>query len=319
MSKNHLIRTLVPYAGLLGALGLLILVFSYLSKNFLQAATFASIANQIPDLMLLSIGMTLILVVRGIDLSVGSLLALASTTMGVLMVKHEMGLFLSLLIACTLTTLCGAFSGFVSVWFRIPSFIVTLGMLEGARGMSKVITESRSQFIGSRIEWFGESIAGLGVSPAFLFALAIVGVGQFVLMRTVYGRYLIAIGTNEEAVRMAGIKTWPYTMSVFALSGLLCGIAGWAQTARLATADPNAGVGIELTAIAACVIGGTSLLGGRGTVVGTFLGVLIMQVLQRGLAQMGVDDAQKQIITGVVIVVAVLIDALRSRWEASSR
>lgn len=153
------------------------------------------------------------------------------------------------------------------------------------------------------------------LSPAFLLAIAAVAVGQFLLVRTVFGRYCVAIGTNEEAVRMSGIRTAPYSIAVFAISGLLCGMAGLAQTSRLSSADPNAGIGIELSAIAACVIGGTSLMGGRGSVVSSFIGVLIIAVLQTGLAQVGVSDANKQIITGAVIVVAVLLDAIRTRWR----
>jgi ribose transport system permease protein len=130
----------------------------------------------------------------------------------------------------------------------------------------------------------------------------------------VIGRYWIAIGTNAEAVRMSGIRTAGYSIAAFALSGFFCGLAGLSLTSRLSSADPNAAIGMELSAIAACVIGGTSLMGGRGSVIGSFLGVLIIAVLQTGLAQLGVSDANKQIITGGVIVLAVLLDALRSRW-----
>ena len=137
------------------------------------------------------------------------------------------------------------------------------------------------------------------------------------LRRTVFGRHLVAIGTNEEAVRMSGIKTAPYAITVFAISGLLSGAAGLMQTSRLSTADPNAAIGIELAAIAACVIGGTSLMGGRGSVINSFLGVLIIAVLQTGLAQVGASDATKQIITGGVIIAAVLLDQARSRWSGA--
>jgi ribose transport system permease protein len=210
---------------------------------------------------------------------------------------------------------CGLFNGVVSVGARIPSFIVTLGMLEIARGATKVVTNSQTKYIGSAVESIGEPIAGLQVSPAFLIAIAAVVIGEFVLTRTVFGRYLVAIGTNEEAVRMSGIRSAPYSIAVFAISGMLCGMAGLTQASRLSSADPNAAIGIELSAIAACVIGGTSLMGGRGSVINSFLGVLIIAVLQTGLAQIGVSDPTKQIITGSVIVAAVLLDAIRSRWS----
>lgn len=314
MKPNPFLSAILPYIGLIVALVVLITTFSLLSDSFLQRSTFVSIANQIPDLTFIAIGMTFVLIAKGIDLSVGSLMALGAAILGSLLVKQNVALPIAILIAVLVTTLCGLLSGIIAVGLRIPSFIVTLGMLEIGRGLTKVITESKSIFIGSRIEWFAEPVSMIGLSPAFLAALTAVIASQFLLSQTVYGKYLIAMGTNEEAVRMSGIRTWPYLVSVFAISGGLCALGGWSLTSRLATVDPNAAVGLELSAIAACVIGGTSLMGGRGTVIGTFLGVIIMQVLQRGLAQMGVDDANKQIITGFVIVVAVLVDAMRHRF-----
>ena len=316
MKPNRIFSILVPYASLIIALISLVALFSLLSDSFFQRTTFLSIANQIPDLTFIAIGMTFVLLVKGIDLSVGSLTALGAAILGSLLVERNISLPAAILIAAMATTLCGLLSGIICVGCRIPSFIVTLGMLEIARGFTKVITESKSIFIGSKIEWFSEPISPIGLSPAFLVALTAVVLAQFVLVKTVYGKYLIAIGTNEEAVRMSGIRTWPYLVSVFGLSGGFCALGGWSLTSRLATVDPNAAIGLELSAIAACVIGGTSMMGGRGTVIGTFLGVIIMQVLQRGLAQVGVDDANKQIITGIVIVVAVLIDALRRVFKA---
>lgn len=310
---NQWLKQALPYLGLALALILITVVFSFLSKNFFQLSTLTTIANQIPELTFVAIGMTLVLVIRGIDLSVGSLLALASAIIGVMMVKYQWSLVSSLLVALLATLICGTISGALTTLLRIPSFIVTLGMLEIARGGTKLITNSQTVYIGQRVEWFGEPIQGIGVSPAFLAAAVAVLVAQLLLIQTVFGRYCVAIGTNAEVVRMSGIRTWPYTITVFSISGLCCAFAAWAQLGRMPTSDPNAAVGLELSAIAACVIGGTSLMGGRGTVIGTFLGVLIIQTLQTGLAQIGVRDENKQIITGAVIILAVSIDALRSR------
>ena len=316
--RTQLTSVIIQYAGLLGVLVALVMAFSFGSENFFQTATLVSIANQIPDLTFVAVGMTLVLVVAGIDLSVGSVLALSSAMLGMLMVDQKWPLWAAI-IPCLLTgTLCGFLNGFVSIQFKLPSFIVTLGMLEIARGTTKVVTNSQTKYIGSAVEVLGEPLAGILLSPMFLLALVCVALGQFLLTRTVFGRYCIAIGTNEEAVRMSGIRTAPYSIAVFAISGLLCGFAGLAQTSRLSSADPNAAIGIELSAIAACVIGGTSLMGGRGSVLSSFIGVLIIAVLQTGLAQLGVSDANKQIITGIVIVVAVLIDKLRNKWGSNS-
>lgn len=302
------------YAGLVGVLGILVAVFSLSSKNFFQLATLISIANQIPDLTLVAVGMTLVLVVGGIDLSVGSVLALSSAVMGTFIVDFHWPLVASIPMAMLIGALCGLINGSISIGAKIPSFIVTLGMLEIARGATKTITNSQTKYIGSVIEPIGEPLPWLMLSPAFLVALGAVVLGELLLTRTVFGRYCIAIGTNAEAVRMSGIRAAPYSISVFVLCGLLCGLAGVTQAARLAAVDPNAAMGIELSAIAACVIGGTSLMGGRGSVISSFFGVLIIAVLQTGLAQLGVSDANKQIITGVVIILAVLMDALRSRF-----
>lgn len=314
VSPSRLPSSVVQYGGMAAALIALIVIFSLASPTFASAKTAASIANQIPDLTVVAVGMTLVLIVGGIDLSVGSLLALSAAVMGVALTQWHWPLAAAIPLGLAVGGMAGLINGTISVWARIPSFIVTLGMLEAARGGAYLATDSQTAYIGSTVEWIGAPIPGLALSPAVLMALAVVIVGQVVLTRTVFGRHLIAIGTNAEAVRMAGIRTAPYAIAVFALSGLLCGLAAVMQTARLSTADPNAAVGFELSAIAACVIGGTSLMGGRGSVIATCFGVLIIAVLQTGLANVGASEPLKRVITGGVIVAAVLLDALRQRW-----
>lgn len=313
---NTRLQFLLQYTALIIVLVLLVLGFSLGSKNFFTPATLISIANQIPDLTLVTIGMTMVLIIGGIDLGVGSVMALSSAILCVLCVTWHWPLAVAIPVSLIVASLCGWFNGLISIGCGIPSFIVTLGMLEIARGATKLVTDSQTIYIGSRIEWLGEPLPRIFLSPACLMSLALVLLFQFILQRTVYGRYLIAIGTNVETVRMSGIRTGFYSISVFVISGLMCGLAGLIQTSRLSSADPNGAMGIELSAIAACVIGGTSLQGGRGTIIGAFLGVLIISVLQSGLAQMGVSDALKQIITGSVIVIAVLQDALKTRWKS---
>ena len=309
-------RVLAERAGLAGALLLLILVFGSLSSSFLSTRTLVSIANQIPDLTVIAVGLTLVLISGGIDLSVGSVLALCSAVVGVMMVDAGLSIGSAAVIALAAGAICGLVSGSITVLAGLPSFIVTLGMLEVARGGAYLITDSQTKYIGSSVEMMAASLPILRVSPSFFVAVAVVVLAQVLLTRTVFGRYLIAIGTNENAVRMSGIDTRPYRMAVFVISGALCGLGAVMQTSRLATADPNAAIGLELSAIAAAVIGGTSLMGGRGSVVNTFFGVLIIAVLQTGLASVGASEPIKRVITGSVIVVAALLDVWRSHWQS---
>jgi len=241
-------------------------------------------------------------------------LGLAGAVLGAAL--GPLGLSLPAGLLATLLTglLCGALNGALSVYVRLPSFIVTLGMMEIARGTAYTVSRSQTAYLGARVEWIAETTV-LGLSPATLVALAAAAVGQIVLSRTLFGRYVVAIGTNEEAVRLSGIDPRPIKWIVFAASGLLAGLAAVVHTARLASADPNAGSGLELQAIAAVVIGGTSLMGGRGSVVRSLFGVVIIAVLGTGLAQMGAAEPVKRLITGCVIVAAVVIDRYRNRSQ----
>ncbi|TWU19452.1 ABC transporter permease [Allorhodopirellula heiligendammensis] len=307
--------TMLQYGGLVGVLVILIVFFSLQSQSFFQPSTAILIANQIPELTLIAVGMTLVLVIGQIDLSVGSVMALSAAVLGTLMSNHDWPLWAAIP-ACLVTGgVCGLLTGTISVWFRVPSFIVSLGMLEIARGATRRILDSNTLSIGRDIAVVSEPIDSLRLSPIFLVALISVVAAQLLLTQTVFGRFCVAIGTNEEAVRMSGIRTKPYAIGVFVISGVLCALAGLAPTSLMEAADPGAGIGIELAAIAACVIGGTSLMGGRGNAISTLLGVLIIAVLQTGLSRMSVDDENKQIVTGTVIIAAVLLDTLRQNWN----
>lgn len=307
-------RGLSSYLGLIGALLAMIVLFSFLSDHFLSMDTFSTIANQIPDLMVMSVGMTLVLIIAGIDLSVGSLLALAAAVVSVTFLNLHWNPWLAALSGVALATLVGSLTGFVTVFWRIPSFIVSLGMLEMARGAAYQLTDSRTAYVGSVFDYLADPII-LGISPSFVIAAIVTLLGHLILTRTIFGRHLIGIGTNEEAVRLSGINPAPYKIAVFALMGGLSGLASLFQVARLEAADPNGGVGMELQVIAAVVIGGTSLMGGRGSVICTFLGALIISVLAAGLAQIGASEPTKRVITGAVIIVAVILDTYRSQRQ----
>lgn len=289
----------------------LLLLFGLFSHNFLTVGTFNALANRIPTLTVVAAGMTLVLVIGGIDLSVGSVLGLAGAVLGVAIVDWHWPLWAGAALCLGVASLAGSLNGLISVGLGIPSFIVTLGMLEIARGLAYLTTDSRTKYIGAPVEPLSRSLPGLGCSPAFLVALAVVALSQVVLSRNLWGRQLIAIGTNEQAVRLAGIDPRLPKISVFVLVGFLTGLGAVFYTSRLGSSDPNAGVGLELSAIAAVVIGGTSLMGGRGSVVNSFIGVLIIATLEAGLAQIGASEPVKRVITGLVIVLAVILDAWR--------
>ena len=298
---------------ILAALVLLIIGFGLAADNFFSVVTLTTILNQLPALTTLTVGMTFVLIVAGIDLSVGSVLGFSATVVGVAAVGYGLPLPLACAAGVLAGLACGLVNGALVSRFALPSFIVTLGMLEMARGLAYQASNSQTMYIGASIQSIALPLPGIGLSGALLFALGLVVAGQFVLTRTVFGRHLVAIGTNEEAARMSGIDSRPYRLAVLGLSGMLAGVAGIFNAAYLGSADPNAGFGMELAAIAAAVIGGTSLMGGRGPVIGAFAGVLIIAILQNGLAQVGATEPTKRIITGAVIVIAVLVDRWRAR------
>lgn len=312
-SKTALWRSvLLQYASLLAALLVLVIAFSLKTEHFLSVTTLRTIANQIPDAVLLATGMTFVMIVGGIDLSVGSVMALSGALLGVCLAQWHWPLLPSILFCLLAGAACGLANGLVSVKWKLPSFIVTLGMLEIARGATYLVTKSQTVYIGASVERISSASLG-GISLPFACAVFAVIAAHIALTKMLWGRYAMAVGANEEAVRYSGINPRPIKISVFVLSGLLAACAAVLQCARLSSADPNAGAGAELQAIAACVIGGTSLLGGRGSVINSFFGVLLIAVLGAGLAQIGAQEPTRRLITGCVILAAVILDVYRSR------
>jgi len=313
--KNRIVDIsafVTDYLGMSLALAGLVIFFGVKADNFFTLTTFRTIANQVPDITIVAVGMTFVLIIAGIDLSVGSVMALAGAVLGLCLIELNFPLLPAIGACLLIGVLCGALNGLVVIGWRLPAFIVTLGMLEIARGAAYLVTDSRTIYIGGPVEVITETSI-LGLSLPFIIAVLIVATGQFVLSRSVFGRYLIAIGTNEEAVRLSGIDPRPLKLAVFVLCGFLTSVAAVIHTARLSSANPNAGYGLELQAIAAVVIGGTSLMGGRGSVISSFFGVLIIAVLGTGLAQIGAQESTKRLITGCVIVAAVILDHYRHR------
>lgn len=306
-------RSLTDLAAMALILGALVLLFGSLSDHFLSARTFSTVANRIPTLAVVAAGMTLVLMVRGIDLSVGSIMALAGAVCGLLVSTWGWPFAAAAGVAIVTGALAGALNGVLSVGLNVPSFIVTLGSMEALRGLAYLVTDSQTKYLGPSVEPLSSPLWTAGVSLAFVLALLIVIKGQVILSHAVPGRHLIAVGSNEEAAHLSGIDPRPLKFWVFTASGALAGLGAVFYVSRLGAADPNAGSGLELAAIAAAVIGGTSLAGGRGSMVRTLFGVLIIATLEAGLAQVGVSEPLKRVVTGAVIILAVIADAWRTR------
>ena len=314
--KVSALWVLANYVGMVLVLLALVAYFSLRSRFFFTPRTFSTIANQIPGLTVMAVGMTYVLMIAGIDLSVGSVLALSGILVSLAMVDWGWSLLPAILLGLACGLACGVLNGLIVVTWSIPSFIVTLGMLEMARGASYLFSGSRTKYIGAQVAGLSAPLVG-GVSLSFLIALAVVVAAQLILSYSVFGRFMVGVGTNETTMRLSGINTRPTKVAVFSISGLMAGVGALFHISRLQAADPNAGSGLELQVIAAVVIGGTSLMGGRGSVINTFVGVLIISVLTSGLAQIGASEPTKRLISGLVIVVAVIIDMYRNRLQAS--
>ena len=310
------------------ALALMVFVLSLLSDRFLTPDNGWNILRQISVNLCLSVGMTLVILSGGIDLSVGAILGLAgAVAAGVL--KHGLAvpgtdLWLefttsgAILVGIAVGGAAGWANGFAITRFSLPPFVATLGMLSIARGLTMLWTG------GFPITGLGDSFGHLGTGallgmplPVWIM-LALTGVFIVVTQRTRFGRHLYAVGGNERAARLTGLSVSRIKIAVYTLAGALAGVAGLIVTARLDSAQPNAGLGYELDAIAAVVIGGTSLSGGRGSVAGTVLGCLIIGVLNNGLFLLNVSPFWQQVIKGVVILIAVALDKMSSKERDTS-
>ncbi len=305
------------------ALALMVLALSLLSDRFLTVDNGWNILRQISVNLCLSIGMTLVILSGGIDLSVGAILALSGAlAAGLLKIGIEIpgtDILLqvtpsgAILIGLAAGAAAGWINGFAITRFKLPPFVATLGMFSIARGLTMLWTG------GFPITGLGDAFGRLGTgvflgmpTPVWIM-LALTGVFIVVTKRTRFGRHLYAVGGNVRAARLTGLNVSRITIAVYSLAGALAGVAGLIVTARLDSAQPNAGLGYELDSIAAVVIGGTSLSGGRGSVAGTVLGCLIIGVLNNGLFLLNVSPFWQQVIKGVVILLAVALDKANAR------
>lgn len=321
---------LLEYYGIFLALIAEVIIFTLFSDRFLTYHNQINVLRQSSINAIIAVGMTFVILSAGIDLSVGSVVALSGVISASLLKMPGMPVWVALMMAVlggfVVGAVSGAFSGLVIVRFRIPPFIATLAMMTILRGLAFIYTSGRPiwglprifDFVG-RGHLFSTVLTSIHPSlhNAIPFPVVLMAVVFFlayvVLNHTIFGRYVYAIGGNEEAARLSGVRTGRIKLLVYTLSGVTAAISGLILASRLGSGQPNSGIMFELDAIAAVVVGGTSLKGGRGTILGTLIGVLIIGELNNGLNLVGVQSYMQKVILGLVILLAVLLDHFKKR------
>ncbi len=304
-----------------GSLIALVLIFSFLSENFRTLSNMINILQATSVIGVLAVSATIVIITGGIDLSVGTAMTFTAVTAGMLLTWLGLPIPLGVIGAILMGALTGLASGFFITKMRIPPFIATLGMMLVLKGLSLIFTGTKPIYFNDSpgfTEIASGSLVGLLV-PAFplpngvLILFAVAAIVGWILNRTALGRYTYAVGSNEEATRLSGVNIDAWKMGIYALAGAVTGVAGILIASRLNSAQPALGQGYELEAIAAVVIGGTSLTGGRGTILGTIIGALIMSVLTNGLRILSVAPEWQIVATGFIIIGAVYADMLRKK------
>lgn len=307
---SHYGRQFGTLAGLFG----LCAVLWILTPHFLTISNLLNVAQQTAINAVIAVGLTFVIISGGIDLSVGSLVAFSGVVLAYLL-QQQVPIPLAMAGSLAAGLACGLVNGLLITFGRLPPFIATLGMMSVARGGALLFTDGRP------ISGFSDSFRWLATGELFFVPVPVVvmivvyAIAHFVLHRTKFGRYAYAIGGNEEAALLSGVRVRFYKTLVYGTSGLLSALAASVLTARLNSAQPIAGINYELDAIAATVIGGTSLMGGQGSVIGTLIGALIMGVLRNGLNLLGVSSFIQQVVIGAVIILAVLMDTAFKRQK----
>ncbi|WP_445681199.1 ABC transporter permease [Radicibacter daui] len=315
--KGSAHQKLLAFASLI----VLVIGFSLASPNFFQVDNILSILQATSVNGVLAVGVTMVIITGGIDLSIGTMMTFCAVVSGMVLTWLGLPLILGVIAGMAAGAACGLVSGTLIAKAKIPPFIATLGMMLVLKGLSLILTGTKPIYFNntdgytdiSQGSLIGDLLPVFPLPNGVLILFIVAAIVAWVLSRTVLGRYTFALGSNEEAVRLSGVNTDAWKMGIYALAGSICGIAGILISSRLNSAQPALGLGYELEAIAAVVIGGTSLSGGRGTVLGTLIGALIMSVLTNGLRILSVAPEWQTVVTGVIIIAAVYADQMRRR------
>lgn len=300
--------------GVVGALAAVFVIFTVLEPSFIELGNLGEIVVQSSIIAVVALGVTLVIVTGGIDLSVGSTVGVVSVVCAVNL--PAWGTPLTIVLGLALGAVLGLFNGFFTAYLNLQSFIVTLATLNLYRGFAFLYTDGRPIFgldLGFRTVFAG-SIAG--VQSPIILLVVVTAVCWLILNNTRLGTYLRAVGSNADAARKSGVRVRPARVAAFALSGVLCAVAALMLMARVGAAEPITGTGFELTAIAAVVVGGTSLNGGRASILGTILGAILLGSIRTGLTLLNVNPYVQYVVTGAIILIAVLVDRFLSRKQA---
>ncbi len=310
-SPRENFQALMRTVGMLPVLILLMIGFGLIADSFFSVQNFSIIAQQASINIVLAAGMTFVILTGGIDLSVGSILAAAAVVALIVSGVPDIGM-LGIVAALLAGLIFGLINGGLIAFLKLPPFIVTLGSLTAVRGIARLIGDDKTVFNPDLPFAFIGNDSVLGVPWLVIIAALVILVSWFILRRTVLGLHIYSVGSNPEAARLSGIKVWKILLFVYAMSGLLSGLGAVMTSSRLMAANGlQLGQSYELDAIAAVILGGTSFVGGVGTIVGTLIGALIIAVLTNGLVLVGVSDIWQYIIKGLVIIGAVALDRYR--------
>ena len=304
-----------------GALIVLAIGFSLASPYFRTFDNFVGILLATAVNGVLALGVTFVIITGGIDLSVGTVMTFSAVMTGVFITNYHLPIPVGILGGILAGSTAGLVNGLMISRMKIPPFIATLGMLYATKGLSLVISELKPIYFNDTPIFreiamgsvLGRIIPGFEVPNAVLIMFGAAIIANFILARTILGRYTFALGSNEEATRLSGVNVAVWKTAVYLLSGLFAGLAGVLMAARLNSAQPALGAGYELDAIAAVVIGGTSLSGGEGSILGTIIGAFIISILTNGLRILSVPQEWQMVVTGAIVVLAVFLDILRRR------
>ncbi len=315
--RSDAVQKLMAFAGLIA----LFVVFSLASPNFLTLDNVIGILLATAVNGVLALGATFVIIAAGIDLSVGTVMTFSAVMTGVFVVFWGLPIPLGIVGGILAGGVCGLVNGLVISKMKVPPFIATLGMLYATRGLSLVISGVKPIYFNDTPEFrqiamgsaLGALIPGLDIPNAVFIMFGAAVVAGLILTKTVLGRYCFAIGSNEEATRLSGVNVDAWKAAVYMLCGMFAGLGGVIMASRLNSAQPALGAGYELDAIAAVVIGGTSLRGGEGTILGTIIGAFIISVLANGLRILSVPQEWQMVVTGAIVVLAVYADIIRRR------